>query len=66
MGITTNEKTLARLRQIRAVINTDALEKTAGIPTNTIGKYWLFLDGNKNGRKIAEKHLPKIAQVFGW
>lgn len=64
--MTTNEKTLARLRQIRAVINTDALERVAGIPANTIGKYWTFLDGNKHGKNIPEKHLPKIAKVFGW
>ncbi len=64
--MTTNEKTLARLRAIRQVINTDALERVAGIPANTIGKYWTFLDGNKHGKQIPEKHLPKIAKVFGW
>lgn len=64
--MTTNEKTLARLRKIRAVINSDALERTAGIPKNTVGKYWTFLDGFKSGKQIPEKHLPKIAAVFGW
>jgi len=61
-----NEKTLNRLAKIRTVINSDALERTAGIPTNTIGKHWLFLDGNQHGKKIPEKHLPAIAAVFGW
>lgn len=64
--MTKNDKTLIRLRQIRQVINSDALERVAGIPTNTIGKHWLFLDGNQHGKKIPEKHLPKIAEVFGW
>lgn len=64
--MTTNEKTLLRLRQLRPVINSDALERTADIPKNTIGKHWLFLDGNKHGKQIPEKHLPKIAAVFGW
>lgn len=64
--MTTNEKTLARLSKLRAVINSDALERTAGIPKKTVAKHWLFLDGNQHGKKIPEKHLPKIAAVFGW
>lgn len=64
--MTKSEKTLNRLAQIRAVINSDALERTAGIPANTVGKHWLWLDGNQHGKKIPEKHLPAIAAVFGW
>lgn len=57
---------LNNLRLIRPVIFADALERTAGIPANTIGKHWLWLDGNQHGKKIPSKHLPAIAAVFGW
>lgn len=53
-----------KLRFMRPVVNADALERKAGIPSNTIAKHWLWLDGNEHGRKCPEKHLKAVAEAL--
>ena len=57
------------LETIRPVINTSALEKSAGIPKNTLGKHYRYIDGKPSGQKCPPHHFGALAralcQLFG-
>lgn len=54
---------------IRPLVNARALEKAAGLPENTLGKHYRFLDDKPDGQACHQKHFPAIVRalcaVFG-
>jgi|GEM_PF-4662266 len=57
------------LVKVRPLISATALEDAAGIPKNTLGKHYRWVDGKANGQAISDKHAPNIVRalcsVFG-
>ena len=62
------EKFFTYLDKIRPLINARALEKSAGIPTNALGKHFAWRDG-KEGYQLPPAHIGPIIRalcaVFG-
>lgn len=48
------------LVKIRPVINASALESAAGLPKNTLGKHYRWVDGLPYGQKISSIHYSSL------
>lgn len=57
------------LNQIRPLVNSSGLEKSAGIPRNTLDKHYRHADGKEYGQPCHPKHFSTIVRalcaVFG-
>ncbi len=57
------------LNQIRPLVKASALEKIAGLPINSLGKHYRWIDGKKDGFPINPDHAPQIfralCSIFG-
>jgi hypothetical protein len=57
------------LNQARPLVNARALEKSAGLPTNTLGKHYRWADGKPDGQQCHPKHgfsiVQALCKVFG-
>lgn len=57
------------LATIRPLVNASGLEKSAGLPSNTLGKHFRHADGKPDGQPCHPKHFPAIVRalcaVFG-
>lgn len=52
------------LTKIRPLVNASGLEKSAGLPANTLGKHYRHADGKPNGQPCNQKHFPAIVRAL--
>ncbi len=52
------------LSKIRPLVNASGLEKSAGLPVNTLGKHYRFADKKPKGQACHPKHFPAIVRAL--
>ena len=52
------------LTKIRPLVNASGLETAAGLPTNTLGKHYRWVDGKPAGQACHQKHFPAIVRAI--
>ena len=54
----------ALLLSMRPIINARGVEVAAGLPKNTLGKHYRWVDEKPNGQPCHQKHFPAIVRVL--
>lgn len=52
------------LNRIRPLTKASVLEKMAGLPINSIGKHYRWIDGKQDGFPINPNHAPQIFRAL--
>lgn len=58
------EKFFEFLNNIRPVLNATGLEQAAGLPRNTLGKHFRFIDGKPHGQALHWSHVGPIVRAL--